>query len=347
MKQAALYLDPRFGDHHPAHAVRALHPDNHARYEALVAAAARWEEAFMRPPVGEFRTELAAEVHTPAYLDTLEGLRGVTSYAFDEDTSVSAGSVDASYAAAAALCHAVEASWSGEVPRAFVLARPPGHHAGPERAMGFCLLNHVAVAASHARRLGAQRVAIIDWDVHLGNGTQEIFEADADVLTVDLHQAEHWPGGGELESMGRGEGLGRTLNLPLPKGSGDSECLAVFDRIVAPAIDAFEPGLILVSAGFDAHRDDPLGELNFTSTGFAQLCARARALAERHAEGRLILNLEGGYDPTALQASTEACLEVLAAASVPTLAQPGPFSTSVQGLCERASEQFGLRAPPS
>ena len=347
MTRAAVYFDPRFGDHHPKHAVRSLHPDNHARFCAIEAALATRGAHFERPPIPPFRASLAAGVHTPAYLEILEGLRGVESYAFDEDTSISAGSVDASYAAAAALCHAVEASWSGEVPRAFVLSRPPGHHAGPERAMGFCLLNHVAIAAAHARRLGARRVAIIDWDVHLGNGTQEIFDDDPEVLVVDLHQEDHWPGGGGLESTGSGPGRGRTLNLPLPPGSGDPECIALLDRVVAPALEAFSPELLLVSAGFDAHRDDPLGQLEYTAAGFAQLCARVRILADRHSEGRLLLALEGGYDPVGLQASVEACLESLAPHSTPALVEPDRISTSVQGLIERASEQFGLRAPPT
>lgn len=339
----ALFFDQRFGDHHPRHETREAHPDNHTRFRALASASEAAGDKFVRPRIPAFERRWAERVHEAAYLDELDALRERKHHRLDADTSISAGSITATETAASALCCAVEASLSGDYTRSFCLARPPGHHARPGSAMGFCLLNHIAIAAAHARACGVERVAIIDWDVHPGNGSAEIFEREAGVFVIDLHQEHHWPGGGALSDTGAGAGRGRTLNLPMPAKSGDLDYAHAFDRVVEPALARFEPQLLLVSSGFDAHLDDPLSDLRLSAAGFAALCARVRAYADRWANSRLILNLEGGYAPEALRQSVEACLKVLVAApdqlERPDAASLGP---AVQALCERARHQFGL-----
>ena len=199
-------------------------------------------------------------------------------------------------------------SWNN----AFVACRPPGHHAERDRAMGFCLYNHVAIAAEHLRRShGLERVAILDWDVHHGNGTQHIFEKDPNVFYASLHQFPHYPGTGAASERGLADGEGATLNCPMDSGSGDSQWMASFESQIRPELEAFRPDFLLISAGFDAHRDDPLASCELTSAGFRELTRAALALAETSAKGRLVSLLEGGYDLTALADSALAHLEEL------------------------------------
>ncbi len=206
---------------------------------------------------------------------------------------------------------AVEAVWAREAANAFVWARPPGHHAEQAQAMGFCLFNNVAVAAEAARRLGAERVMILDWDVHHGNGTQHFYETRRDVLFLSSHQYPFYPGTGGPEEIGRGAGQGFTVNCGLPAGQTDADYGAVFEDLFLPIADAFAPDLVLVSAGFDPHARDPLAEMEVSERGFAAMCAAMRRLAAAHCDGRLVLVLEGGYDRAALTGSARACLEVL------------------------------------
>jgi acetoin utilization deacetylase AcuC-like enzyme len=284
------------------------HPECPRRLEALLealAAAGRDEFARGEPaPVSE--ADLLA-VHAPEHVARIEALRG-RSHKLDWDTGVSPGSIDAAHLSAGCAIEAVRAVCAGETRRAFALGRPPGHHAESSRAMGFCLYNNIAVAARYAtRNLGVDRVMIVDWDVHHGNGTQEIFEGDADVLFVSSHQSPLYPGTGAVDERGTGAGEGYTVNLPVPAGVGDEEMIALYREVVPPLAERFEPQLVLVSAGFDAHRDDPLGGLEMTEDGFAEICSMLCGLTDR-----LVLVLEGGYDIGALVGSVVACLEVMA-----------------------------------
>ncbi len=261
--------------------------------------------------------DAVARVHAPRYVDQIEALRG-KSIDLDPDTHTSPGSVAAAFLSAGAALEAVTAVVQGKARRAFSLGRPPGHHAEPGRAMGFCLFNNVAIASEHARAaLGVERVMIIDWDVHHGNGTQHAFEARRDVLVFDTHRFPFYPGTGALRESGQGEGEGFTVNVPLPAAMGDGDYAAVYADLLEPIANQFKPGLVLVSAGFDAHRDDPLADMDVTEDGFAHLCGVASRIADQVAGGRLVMLLEGGYNLTALARSVRNCVEVLTGSTPP------------------------------
>lgn len=278
------------------------------------------------------RGELA-RVHTPAWLDELDTYRG-RSALLEPDTAVSPRSVEAAVRAAGAAVGLVDALLEGAGTNGMALVRPPGHHALPERPMGFCLLNNAALAAEHARGRGVERVAILDWDVHHGNGTQRIFERRADVLYFSTHLSPFYPGTGRAEEVGAGAGVGYTVNVPMPGGLGDAELEALWRRVAMPIVERFRPGLIIVSAGFDGHADDPLGGRDafeeqlagrsvpggslLTEKGYAALCGCAGELAASLG-APLMLVLEGGYALGALGRSVRACVEVLAGARPPEL----------------------------
>ena len=251
-------------------------------------------------------------VHPESYVAAIENACRRAPARLDPDTAVSTGSWDSALLAAGAVVDACDAVAAGRLSNAFVCARPPGHHAETGRAMGFCLFNNVAVAARFLQaERGLGRIFVVDWDVHHGNGTQQIFEADDSVFYFSTHQYPFYPGTGAREERGRGRGEGFTLNVPLPAGTGDAEYLQVFREVLRPAIDAFKPELILISAGFDAHRDDPLASMEVTEAGFAAMTGIVRAAAEDHCGGRLVSVLEGGYNLDALARSVEAHLREL------------------------------------
>lgn len=267
-------------------------------------------------------------VHTAEHLRFVESLRGRHAWLDVDTTAVSPESVAAAALAAGTGTSAVEAVGAdggnpgrarAALRSAFCLVRPPGHHAHADRAKGFCLFNNVAVAAAHAREvLGLRRVLVVDWDMHHGNGTQEIFYDDPDVLFFDTHcEAPFYPGTGAFEETGRGAGDGATVNVPLPRGSGNAAVTAAFERILVPVADAFRPEIVLVSAGFDGHHLDQTFTMD--ETGFAHLTRLLSDLATRHAGGRLVLLLEGGYHAESLAASAAACVEALAGRPVPAL----------------------------
>ena len=270
------------------------------------------------------RARLLERVHAPGYVDRLDDLRG-KSARLDADTTVSPGSVAAARIAAGAAIDAVTAVVTGTARRAFALVRPPGHHAEFDHAMGFCLFNNIAVAAAHARdELSCERVLVVDWDVHHGNGTQHTFFDRPDILFFSTHQSPLWPGTGDLHEIGADAGIGFTINVPLPAGCGDGAYRAVFDDLLVPVADDFEPDVILVSAGFDADTRDPIGGMAMTTAGFGALCGVVCDLADRHCEGRLALVLEGGYDLDAIADGVRVCVEVMAGATPPEIpAVPG------------------------
>jgi acetoin utilization deacetylase AcuC-like enzyme len=295
------------------------HPERPARVEAvrdaLVAAGLR--ERGTQVAAREITDEELGRVHDAALISLLEReLPGKSGY-LDGDTYFSPGSWRAARAAAAAAVDLATASVSGEHPRGLAVVRPPGHHATPTRPMGFCIFNNVAVAAAAARAAGCARVAIIDWDVHHGNGTQDAFYADPTVLYLSTHQYPFYPGTGASDEIGQGDGKGRTVNVPLPSGSGDAEYGAAFDEVIIPALFAFRPDLILVSAGYDAFVDDPLAGMRVSTAGFRHMAARVRAAADELAGGRMVCVLEGGYDLRGIAEGVLATFDVLDGPKIP------------------------------
>jgi acetoin utilization deacetylase AcuC-like enzyme len=272
-------------------------------------------------------------VHPRSHVDAVRDL-SARSGALDLDTPTSPGSWEAAMHAAGGACALVEALLSGEAPTGFSVLRPPGHHAEPTRGMGFCLFDNVAIGARHAiDALGAGRVLILDWDVHHGNGTNAIFHASPEVLFASLHQWPFYPGTGELTDVGEGEGEGYSINLPVPAGSGETTWLSLVEHVVMPAAREFGPDLVLVSAGFDAHRDDPLADCLLETSSFAELARWVRALADDLGVPCGAV-LEGGYDLGALSSSVAATMEALAAGGTPR-------SVPADRLTEAAAEQVG------
>ena len=301
--------------------VQWKYPEHPGRLRAVMDLLARELIAGVRFSEGRAATrEQLARVHTTAYLDQIAALRGKSAWLDVDTTAVCPGSVEAADVAAGTAIAAVEEVVAGRADSSFALVRPPGHHAEPVRARGFCLYNNVAVAATHAQaELGCERVLILDWDAHHGNGTQDIFWADPDVLFMDIHRAApFYPGTGHLEQVGAGLGEGMTINVPVPAGAGDQAFLTALREILVPAADWFEPDLILVSAGFDPHWYDLA--LNVSHEGFGAMTAIVQELAARHCDGRLALVLEGGYNLESLSRGVHAVLSVLAGGEVP---EPG------------------------
>jgi acetoin utilization deacetylase AcuC-like enzyme len=251
--------------------------------------------------------DVLARVHAPAYLDHLRELSAQGAGYLSLDTALNEHSWDSASLASGAAVAAVESALSGEA--AFSIARPPGHHAGRATGMGFCLLNHAAVAAGHARSREVGRIAILDWDVHHGNGTQDVFYEDGEVLYLSAHQSPFYPGTGRIEEMGEGEGRGLTVNVPLPAGSGESAYAAAFAGVFLPVLRQFEPALIVVSAGYDAHRNDPLGGMALEDASFGRFAATLASLAREVEAAPLALVLEGGYNLGALTEGVAATIQ--------------------------------------
>ena len=226
---------------------------------------------------------------------------------------------------------------------ALAMVRPPGHHAERSRAMGFCLFNNIAVAAAHARAKGAARVAIVDYDVHHGNGTQHMFESDASVLYVSLHQFPFYPGTGAVDEIGSGTGKGFTVNLPLEVGAVDDDYRVAFSEVVIPVLRQYDPDLLLVSAGFDAHERDPLAGMRLTSAAFGAMTMELRKAAEECCEGRMVLMTEGGYDLRALAESLEAVVDSLGA-STPQTKWPASGVASDRGRATVSAAKRALAA---
>jgi acetoin utilization deacetylase AcuC-like enzyme len=301
---------PRYLDH----VAGRSHPERPARLEAVLMGAQCHgvaEALVPLEPRPATREELE-RVHPPAFLDAIERFCQAGGGRIDADTGATAASWDAAVLAAGAGVSAVEALDAGQESAAFCAVRPPGHHATATRSMGFCLLNNVAVTAAHLAARG-ERVAIVDYDAHHGNGTQELFYDDPRVFYVSIHEYPLYPGTGALSETGDGDGAWHTLNLPVPEGTTGDVYLRAFDELVEPIIRRFDPTWLLVSAGFDGHRRDPITGLGLSAGDFATLTARLVPLVPA---GRVIAFLEGGYDLQALADSTAAALGALAGVDI-------------------------------
>lgn len=282
------------------HAALANHPERPARLLAAREGIARAGVETERLPPRDVSPVLLSRVHTEEHLARLESWRGRRGM-LDPDTFVAPASIDAAVRAAGGAEALAEALAHGTASRGVALVRPPGHHAEPDRAMGFCLINNVAVAAEAARAAGLDRVAIVDIDVHHGNGTQKIFYRDPDVLYVSLHQWPFYPGTGAAAERGEGPGVGATLNVPLSEGADDAVYVEAFQRVVLPALRTFAPKMLLVSAGFDAFVADPLASMTVSAEGYAWMVSAMERVAEE-CSAPMGLVLEGGYDLEGLAA---------------------------------------------
>jgi acetoin utilization deacetylase AcuC-like enzyme len=307
----ALFADPGCKAHDTGYG----HPERPERYDAVMGALSADGLAdrlarVVSEPVDDIHV---LTCHTPEYLalvrhDLAQG-RDMLSTG---DTSVGPGSLEVARNTAGGVLGAVDAVCGGDAKNAFCLARPPGHHACRERGMGFCILNNIALAARYAQTTyGLRKVMILDWDVHHGNGTQDVFYDDPSVFFFSTHQFPWYPGTGDRTERGIGMAKGTTLNCPLPAGSSGRDILDAFRKEAVPAADSFQPELVLISAGFDAHEHDPLGRFNLHAEHFAELTSIAMAIADRHAGGRAVSVLEGGYELPSLACSARAHVETL------------------------------------
>jgi acetoin utilization deacetylase AcuC-like enzyme len=303
-----------YGDIYLQHKTGAGHPE---RPERLTAIVARLKKAGVLEKLVTIQPREAPEewlttIHSPQHLVAIRKVAEEAAHAGSRDTPVSNDSYKVAVQAAGGVLAAVDAVMEGKVRNAFCAVRPPGHHASRNRAMGFCLLNNVAIAARYVQmKHKLPRVLIVDWDVHHGNGTQAAFDDDPTVFYFSVHQSPFYPGTGAADQRGLGKAVGTKLNVPLPRSSGDAEYRRAFEDQLVPAAAEFKPDFVLVSAGFDAHKDDLLGGIKLTAEGYAELTRIVKGIAEKHCRGQLVSVLEGGYGLDGLAASAEAHLRVL------------------------------------
>jgi acetoin utilization deacetylase AcuC-like enzyme len=324
--------DPRYQHHRGPEG----HPERPDRLVAVGEVLERHAAALVPVEARAASDEEILRAHAPVHLERIRAASTQAPTQLDPDTYLGPQSLSVAQLAAGGAIDLVAKVCRGELDTGLAAIRPPGHHAESDRAMGFCLLNNAAIAARAAQTLpGIERVLLIDWDVHHGNGVQHIFESDPSVLYVSSHQFPYYPGTGAFGEIGFGAGIGSTLNLPLPAGCGDVEYTSLFERLVVPAAHAYRPDLVLVSCGFDAHRLDPLAAMELSQAGFGALAACTRRLADSLCEGRLVLLLEGGYALEGLREGTEAVLEALRAPAP----RPEPASLVSNGVIEAVVER--------
>jgi acetoin utilization deacetylase AcuC-like enzyme len=310
MNTVAIVRDPLYLKHSNG----PMHPEGPQRLVTIDRMLSEFplKEFLADIPPRDAAFEELAWIHEPDYIRRIEQTRERSFTVLDPDTSATSDSYAAALRAAGGTMAAAQAVLSGSYPAAFAFVRPPGHHAEAGRAMGFCLFNNVAVAAAYAlRRHGVKRVLIVDWDVHHGNGTMHSFYETDEVLYFSIHQYPHYPGTGRIDEIGRGAGRGYTVNVPLYGGQGDADYLYLFGELLLPLAREYAPQLILVSAGFDTHRNDPLAGMGLSSGVYGRLTAILQQLSEECCPGRLALTLEGGYDHTALREGVASVLSSL------------------------------------
>ena len=309
----ALMADPVFREH----LTGRRHPECPARFDAVLDRLERTGliAKMLRVDARDATEEELTLCHTPEYLRTARSdVASGRPYLSTGDTDITPNSWDVAVRAAGGVLNAVDAVFTGAARNAFCALRPPGHHANAGRGMGFCLLNNVAIAARYAqRRHGIARVAIVDWDVHHGNGTQDIFYRDGSVFFFSTHQWPLYPGTGRADETGEGAGKGATMNFPFPAGSGRREILGAVEDSLLPAIDRFRPELVLISAGFDSREGDLLGRFTLTDEDFTDLTRAVMGIVARHAGGRLVSMLEGGYNLEGLASAAAAHVAALMA----------------------------------
>ena len=304
-------LDDRYLLHDPGE----QHPESPKRLIAIrqtietIPSITQWKKV---PPREATREELQL-IHTPAHIENIIHASRKAPYSLDFDTTVSSESYKVAILATGGVLQCVDSLCREELRRIFAFVRPPGHHAGPETAEGFCLFNNIALAAAYARsKYKIERVAIVDMDVHHGNGTQACFYSDPGVLYVSTHQHPFYPGSGHYRDHGEGAGKGYTLNFALPKGTDDEVFVPIYSKIIREILSMYEPQLLLVSAGFDGHYNDPLGELSLTSDGYASAAASLILAAEKSCKGKICFVLEGGYHMQSLRECVYAVMTQMA-----------------------------------
>jgi acetoin utilization deacetylase AcuC-like enzyme len=322
------------------------HPERPERVEAMVSALkeAGWWDDFPHLPPDDISQSVLQAVHVAHFLARLEDVCQ-SGQRFDMDTYTKKASWEIAMNTAGGAVAVSRAVWERDAKRGFALTRPPGHHATPDRAMGFCLLNNVALAAEYLlQERGVQRLAIIDLDQHHGNGTQDIFWERDDVFYISTHQSPHYPGTGSLQETGAGDGEMTTANFPLPPFSGDQAFLTIMNEAILPLLDRFQPEMVLVSYGFDPHWRDPLGNLMLTAGGYGLLIARLAEWTDQHCQGRIALYLEGGYDLDAAGACAQGVVAALLGQDWddPLGAPRQPESMAWQAMLRQAAQIWEL-----
>lgn len=295
------------------HDTGSWHPESPERLKAILEVIVDQGIDFVKIEPREASKEELTLVHAAEYIESILSLNHNEIVMLDPDTAFSPGSKEASLKAVGAVLESVDKIIGGEIERAMCPVRPPGHHAEPDRAMGFCIFNNIAVGAAYAiEKKGVGKVAIIDWDVHHGNGTQKMFYNSDKVLYISLHQFPHYPGSGSERETGMAQGEGCNINLPMPSGAGDEEYRKAFEKRISPALEEFVPDLIFISAGFDAHRNDPLAGINLSTEFYGEMTSIIRSAANRYCDGRIVSVLEGGYNLDILKESVAIHLTELA-----------------------------------
>lgn len=310
VEKLAIVKDPIYLEHQTG----SYHPENHQRLEAIYEMLDEDDISGKFKELGPRKAtrEEIEYIHASSYYNSIEATSGVSASYLDPDTVTSERSFEAALCAAGGVLTGIDTIFSGIAENVFALIRPPGHHAEKDRGMGFCLFNNIAIGAVYAmKQYSTDRVLIIDWDLHHGNGTQNAFYKDPKVLYFSTHQYPYYPGSGSFDEIGHGEGMGFTVNVPLSIGKGDEEFYKIFKKVLEPIAGEYKPQLVLVSAGFDSYAGDPLGGMDLTPSGFGNLTDIIKEIADNFSDGKLLMALEGGYDLSGLRQCVKTVMKSL------------------------------------